>query len=169
MFELLWRLGAFLLAAGLLVDGALPARADAVKVDHHHTRVSGDHHVSNSWTNTTYTDYDVDLSGGLSRSCDVGRTAYDALKDGDDVVVDVTRVTHSCVRLLKDGQVVHDMAGWRLWRLVPAVLLLAYAFGAISTPNLRWGSSHRWRRRGRYDSRYDDRDRDSGIHIHLDL
>jgi hypothetical protein len=167
MFELLWRLGAFLLAAGLLVDGALPVRASAVKVDHHHTAVSGDRHVSNTWTNATYTDYYIDLSDGLSRSCEVGKTAWDALKDGDDVVVDTTRITHSCVRLLKDGQIVSDQAGWRLWRLIPAALLLAYAFGFISTPNLTLGSGHRGRRRGRYDSRYDDRD--SGIHIHLDL
>jgi hypothetical protein len=125
IFRLLTFLGAILLTA----DALLPARSELVHVDGHHTtenRTSTSHHGVHRTT-----DYILSFGGGRVSSCAVGYTAYNALHDGDEVVVATSRVFKGCDRIVHEGEVITTGRHWGA--LLVAAGLFAVAFGWISS------------------------------------
>ncbi len=125
IFRLLTFLGAILMTA----DALLPARSELVHVDGHRlteNATSTSHHgVHRS------TDYVVLFAGGQVGSCAVGYTAYNALRDGDEVVVATTRVFKGCDRIVRGGEVITTGRHWGT--LLFAAFLFASAFGWLGT------------------------------------
>ena len=160
LLGLLGRFGAVLVALALVVEAVIPQRVVLARVTGHQKveqerrDTSWDHRTV--WHHTT--EYRVGIAGGLSLSCDVGPSAYDALQDGDEVVVDVTRLRHECVRVTRTSdQRIFDVAGaWRIVHLGAAVVLCLFAFGGTAwIPFYRWfgpqdGPVHDTRNRRRY-------------------
>ncbi len=137
MLEMLWRIAAFVVAILCLADATLPRQAIGVQVDRHRTEVQHTRHPAArpGWHGVDdWTDYVVDLHGDGPRACQVGRATWDSLQDGDEVVVDVTRVSHACVSVTRtqDGRVLHDAGAWRSWRFGLAALAFAIGCGVFS-------------------------------------
>ena len=129
MLTMIVRLLAFVAAAALTADALLPMRAEFVRVERHERREHTSTHHFRTRTRTTYI---VHFSGGSVGSCDVGSSAYDTLKDGDDVTVDTTRVLRSCDHITRDGSiVVRSIDRWL--SLLFAALALAVGFGMITS------------------------------------
>lgn len=134
MLTLILRLLAFAVAVALTADALLPVRSEFVHIEGHRR---SEHTSIRHFRSHTRTNYLVDLSGGSLRSCDVGSSAYDALRDGDDVSIGVTRVLRSCDHLAsRDGSVrVHNIDRWV--SLFFAGLAFAVAFGWVTPNSLR--------------------------------
>jgi len=115
------RLAALIVAALLAIDAFGAGRAETLRVDRHEQVMrwhQGD-------------DYRLHLAGGAVDTCDVGRAAFDALADGDLVVVDASRVFKAC-NGIRHGAEVIGRAGTRRWvMLLPIAILLAAALGWI--------------------------------------
>jgi len=110
--------------AALIVDAALPLRVEPLQVDRHTSETRTDHGAA-----TGEITYKVHLVGGVPSSCSVGYAAYSALKDGDAVEVQSTKLFRSCVRISRGEQVVDFLEYWRWLAVAGGMLLLAAALG----------------------------------------
>ena len=133
--DVLTRLAALIIAILLAIDGFSGDRTETLRVDGH-TRVA-------RWRQGD--DYRLQFAGGRVQSCAVGWSAFNALNDGDEVVVDTSRVFKSCDGIRRGDEVIAQ-SRWRRWFLLaPMLILLAAALGWI-----------------RFDRRIDDDRRDGG-------
>ena len=133
--DVITRLAAFLIAILLAIDAFSGERTETLHVDRH-TRTPNWRHDDS---------YRLHFVGGRVDSCEVGWSAFNALNDGDEVVVDTSRVFKSCDGIRR-GDAVITQARFRKWFfLVPMLILLAAALGWI-----------------RFDRRIDDDRRDGG-------
>lgn len=124
MFVILFRFACLLVGGVLLVEAWLPTRLAQVSVDRH-SRPS-------TTLNPQFASdapYKLHLVGGTVSSCSVGHRAYSSLNDGDAISVQATRLTRSCVRIVRDGEVIEADTNWRLIATGIALLTLAVAFG----------------------------------------
>ena len=146
MMTLIGRLLMFALAVLFACDAVTPVHTVIETVDGHTTTTHWRHQ----------TDYDLRFTGGDVRRCNVGWTAYDALKDGDEVTLTASRVFKSCRGIARGDEIVTRPGAGKWMELVFAAFLLAGAFGWI---DLRPGDDDRdddrYGRDGRY--RRDDR------------
>ena len=119
--DVITRLAALLIAVLLAIDAFSGGRSETLRVERH-SRVLHWHHGD---------DYRLHFSGGRVESCKVGRAAFDALSDGDTVVVDSSRVFKACDAIRRGDEVV-TRASLRKWLLLlPMAFLLAAAIGWI--------------------------------------
>jgi hypothetical protein len=119
--DVLTRLAALIIAILLAIDAFSGERSETLRVDGH-TRVSRWHRDD---------DYRLHFAGGRVESCGVGLSAYNAVRDGDDVAVDTSRVFKTCDGLRR-GDEVFARANLHKWLLLlPIAVLLAAAFGWI--------------------------------------
>ena len=115
------RLAALLIAILLAIDAFAGGRSETLRVERH-SRVPHWHRGD---------DFRLDFSGGRVDSCKVGRSAFEALGDGDVVSVDSSRVFKSC-EAIRRGDDVITQANLRKWlMLLPMAFLLAAAVGWI--------------------------------------
>ena len=121
MLTLIGRMLMFAFAVLLTCDALLPTHTAVERVDRHVT--------STRWRRQT--DYDLRFDGGDVRSCNVGWSAYDALKDGDEVMLTASRVFKSCRGIARGDEIVTRPGAGKWMELVFAAFLLAGAFGWI--------------------------------------
>jgi len=131
----LTRLAAFIIAILLAIDGFSGERTETLRVDGH-ARIPRWHRVD---------EYRLQFAGGRVQSCEVGWTVFNALSDGDQVVVDTSRVFRSCDGIRRGDEVINPSSSRKWYLLVPMLILLAAALGWIQ-----------------FDRRIDDGRRDGG-------
>jgi hypothetical protein len=131
--DVVTRLAAFIIALLLAIDAFCAVRTETLRVDGH-SRVS-------RWRRDD--DYRLHFVGGRVDSCDVGSSAFNALRDGDEVVVDTSRVFKSCDRIRRGDEVLAHANLRRWFALIPIAVLLAAAFGWIQFER-RDGDDRRW-------------------------
>ena len=131
--DVLTRLAAFIIALLLAIDAFSGERTETV-------RVAGHSHAAR-WQRDD--DFRLHFAGGRVESCGVGLTAYNALRDGDDVTVESSRVFKTCdgMRRGDDVQARANLHKWLL--LLPIALLLAAALGWIQFER-SIGDDRRW-------------------------
>ena len=119
--DVITRLAALLVAFLMALEAFAPERTETLRVEHHE-RVPRWHRVD---------DYRLEFSGGRLESCLVGWSAFNALNDGDVVVVDSGRVSRSCYGIRRGDEVIRPASSYKWLLLLPIALLLAAAFGWI--------------------------------------
>lgn len=131
--DVLTRLAAFIIALLLAIDAFSGERTETV-------RVAGHSHAAR-WQRDD--DFRLHFAGGRVESCGVGLAAYNALRDGDDVTVESSRVFKTCdgMRRGDDVQARANLHKWLL--LLPIALLLAAALGWIQFER-SIGDDRRW-------------------------
>jgi hypothetical protein len=131
--DVLTRLAAFIIALLLAIDAFTGERTETV-------RVAGHSHATR-WQRDD--DLRLHFAGGRVESCGVDLAAYNALRDGDDVTVDTSRVFKTCdgMRRGDDVQARANVHRWLL--LLPIALLLAAALGWIQFER-SIGDDRRW-------------------------
>ena len=131
--DVLTRLAAFIIALLLAIDAFSGERTETV-------RVAGHSHAAR-WQRDD--DFRLHFAGGRVESCGVVLSAYNALRDGDDVTVDTSRVFKTCDGL-RHGDDVLARANLHKWMLLlPIALLLAAALGWIQFQRAP-GDDRRW-------------------------
>ena len=119
--DVITRLAALLIAILLTIDAFAGGRSETLRVERH-SRILHWHHGD---------DYRLQFAGGRVDSCEVGRSVFDALGDGDIVSVDSSRVFKSC-EAIRRGDDVITQANLHKWlMLLPMALLFAAAVGWI--------------------------------------
>jgi hypothetical protein len=119
--DVLTRLAALLIAILLAIDAFASGRSEMLRVERH----------SRNFHSHRADDLRLHFSGGRVESCQVDRQAFDALGDGDLVLVDSSRVFKTCDTLRRGDEVV-TRSPLRKWLLVlPMLFLLAAALGWI--------------------------------------
>ncbi len=119
--DVITRFAALLIALLLAIDAYSGERNETLRVDSH-SRVL-------RWHRDDV--YRLHFSGGRAESCAVAKTAFDALRDGDEVVVATSRVFKSCDAIRRGDELITE-AHLRKWLvLLPMAFLLAAAFGWI--------------------------------------
>ncbi|HEY8973710.1 MAG TPA: hypothetical protein VIN75_05795 [Burkholderiaceae bacterium] len=119
--DVLTRLAALIIAILLAIDAFSAERSETLRVERHSR--------SARWHRED--DYRLHFAGGRVDSCKVGWPAWSALRDGDEVVVDTSRVFKSCDGIRRADEA-GARTGLRQWlMLLPIALLLAAAFGWI--------------------------------------
>jgi len=119
--DVLTRLAALIVAALLAIDAFSGGRTETLHVDRH-TQFS-------HWRQAD--DYRLYFVGGRVESCGVGWSAFNALRDGDEVVVDTSRVFKSCDGIRRGDEVIVRPSLHKWFVLIPMAILLAAAFGWI--------------------------------------
>ncbi len=119
--DVITRLAALLIACLLAIDAYSGERNETLRVDGH-SRVL-------RWHRDDV--YRLHFSGGRVDSCAVAKSAFDSLRDGDEVLVATSRVFKSCDAIRRGDELVTE-AHLRKWLvLVPMAFLLAAAVGWI--------------------------------------
>jgi hypothetical protein len=119
--DVITRLAALLIALLLAIDAYSGERNETLRVDRHA-------HVARWHRDDVYR---LHFTGGRVESCAVAKTAFDALRDGDEVLVATSRVFKSCDTIRHGDELVTE-AHLRKWLvLLPMALLLAAAVGWI--------------------------------------
>ena len=132
--DVLTRLAALIIAILLAIDAFSGERTETLRVDGH-SRASRWHRDD---------DYRLHFVGGRVESCGVGGLAYDALRDGDVVAVDSSRVFKTCDGIRR-GDEVFTGANLHKWLLLlPMALLLAVALGWIQFERDRRDARRWW-------------------------
>lgn len=131
--DVVTRLAAFIIALLLAIDAFAAARTETLRVDGH-SRVS-------RWRRDD--DYRLHFAGGRVDSCDVGWSAFNALRDGDEVAVDTSRVFKSCAGIRRGDEVIVRASLHKWFLLIPIAALLAAAFGWIQFERSD-GDDRRW-------------------------
>jgi len=131
--DVLTRLAALIIAILLAIDAFSGERSETVRVERHSH--------SARWHRDD--DYRLHLAAGRVESCAVGWPAWSALRDGDEVVVDTSRVFKTCdgIRRADEAAPRSNLRGWLM--LLPIALLLAAAFGWIQFER-RVGDERGW-------------------------
>jgi len=119
--DVLTRLAAFIIALLLAIDAFSGERTETVRV--------GGHSHAPRWQRDD--DYRLHFVGGRVDSCDVGWSAFNALRDGDEVIVDTSRVFKSCASIRRGDEVIVRANLHKWFLLIPIAVLLAAAFGWI--------------------------------------
>jgi len=119
--DVLTRLAAFIIAVLLAIDAFSAERTELLRVDGH-ARVSRWHRGD---------DFKLSFAGGRVESCSVGASAFDVLRDGDEVTVDSSRVFKSCDGIRRGGAVIKQANLHKWFMLIPMAILLAAALGWI--------------------------------------
>jgi hypothetical protein len=131
--DVLTRLAAFIIALLLAIDAFSGERTETVRV--------GGHSHAPRWQRDD--DYRLHFVGGRVESCGVGLAAWNALRDGDDVTVDTSRVFKTCDGI-RHGDEVLARANLHKWLLLlPIAILLAAAFGWVRFER-RFDDERRW-------------------------
>ncbi|HEY9023512.1 MAG TPA: hypothetical protein VIP05_04360 [Burkholderiaceae bacterium] len=131
--DVLTRLAAFIIAVLLAIDAFSAERTELLRVDGH-TRVTRWHRGD---------DYQLSFAGGRVDSCTVGMPAFNALRDGDEVAVDSSRVFKSCDGIRRGDEVIKHANLHKWFMLIPMAILLAAAFGWIQFERGA-GDERRW-------------------------
>ena len=119
--DVITRIAALLIALLLAIDAYSGERHETLRVDGH-SRVG-------RWHRDDV--YRLHFSGGRVESCAVAKSAFDALRDGDEVAVATSRVFKSCDAIRRGDEVLVE-SHLRKWLvLVPMAFLLAAAIGWI--------------------------------------
>ena len=119
--DVITRLAALLIAVLLAIDAYSGERNETLRVDGHSRVVRWHRHDV----------YRLHFAGGRVESCAVAKTAFDALRDGDEVAVATSRVFKSCDTIRHGDDLVTDAPLRKWFVLVPMAVLLAAAFGWI--------------------------------------
>jgi hypothetical protein len=119
--DVLTRLAALLIAILLAIDAFSGARTETRRVAGH-TRAPRWHQDD---------DYRLHFLGGRVESCGFGLAAWNALRDGDEVAVDTSRVFKTCDGIRRGEELLarRNLHKWLL--LLPIAMLLAAALGWI--------------------------------------
>ncbi len=128
MLNLLLRLFFLCFGALLAFDSLLPSATQTLTIDRHSVSSSPKGRGDN---------YYIEFDNYRLKSCSVGRQNYYALKDGDEVVVNSTRLLKHCVKIQKDGVVVSGKGFWRLLGILLGTAFVAYGIGWIK-PEKWW-------------------------------
>jgi hypothetical protein len=128
------RLAALLIAILLAIDAFSGERTESLRVDGH-TRTT-------RWQRDD--DYRLHFSGGRVESCNVGWSAYSALRDGDEVSVDTSRVFRTCDGIRRGDESITRAHLHKWFLLLPMALLLAAAFGWIRFERDREDAARWW-------------------------
>src|SRR5471032_2590773 len=96
MFMLLMRFAMFAGAMLITADTFVRPSTEVESVDRH---VFVSH-----WRHSD--DYDMHFVGGKVRSCDVGYSAFNALKDGDEVTLTTSGVFKRCIGIARGDEVI---------------------------------------------------------------
>lgn len=92
MLKLLARIGCIVAGLFMIAELLLPARFESATIQRHE-RSSAFMRARSVGASDDYTIY---LSGGKTSSCEVGRTAYQELKDGDAVRIKTSAILGNC-------------------------------------------------------------------------
>jgi hypothetical protein len=119
--DVLTRLAALLIAILLAIDAFSGYRTETLRVAGH-TRAPRWHQDD---------DYRLHFLGGRVESCGFGLAAWNALRDGDEVAVDTSRVFKTCDGIRRGEELLarRNLHKWLL--LLPIAMLLAAALGWI--------------------------------------
>jgi len=131
--DVLTRLAAFIIAVLLAIDAFSGDRTELLRIDGH-ARIARWHRGD---------DLKLSFAGGRVESCSMGSSAFNALRDGEEVAVDSSRVFRSCDGIRRGDEVIKH-ANLRKWfMLIPMAILLAAAFGWIQFER-GYGDERRW-------------------------
>ena len=126
MLKFLFRCVLFCLGLALAVDAGLPMRTHWLHVDRHTSSTQAN-------TRSSDTSYTLHLVGGNLSSCDVGYATYSALKDGDGVVVQSSKLFKRCISIAREGEILESSKYWRWVELLGGLLLMATAIGWLKS------------------------------------
>jgi hypothetical protein len=126
VLRLILRFVLLIVGGVLLLDAALPLRSETLQVDQHTSHETQRTSTAQRSGDTSYT---LHLVGGLVSSCSVGYSAYTALKDGDTVSLQSSRLFRYCIGLSRDAQVIESERDWRLWLVLVGCVLIAVGVG----------------------------------------
>jgi hypothetical protein len=118
--DVLTRLAALLIAILLAIDAFSGERTETLRVASH-TRAPRWHQDD---------DYRLHFLGGRVESCGFGLAAWNALRDGDAVALDTSRVFKTCDGIRRGDEVL-ARRNLHKWLLLPIAMLLAAALGWI--------------------------------------
>jgi len=119
--DVLTRLAALIIAILLALDAFSGERSETLRVERHSR--------SARWHRDD--DYRLHFAGGRVDSCKVDGPAWSALRDGDEVIVESSRVFKRCDGIRRSDEA-GARPGVRRWLiLLPIALLLAAALGWI--------------------------------------
>lgn len=79
--------------------------------------------------------YKLYFDSAINGSCTVSRTAFEKLKDGDEVVVQNTRLLKRCIKIERNGDPVYSFNDWIFVGLLVGAGFIAYG--------MRWLKSKR--------------------------
>ena len=131
--DVLTRLAALIIAVLLAIDAFSGERTETLRVDGHT-------HAAR-WQRDD--DYRLHFVGGRVESCGVGLSAYNALRDGDEVAVDSSRVFKTCDGIRRGDEAITRANLHKWFLLLPIAILLAAAFGWIQFER-RFDDERRW-------------------------
>ncbi len=131
--DVLTRLAALIIAVLLAIDAFSAERTETLRVEGH-TRVSRWHRAD---------DYRLRFAGGRVDSCEVGLPAFNAVRDGDELAVDTSRVFKSCDAIRRGDEVLARANLHKWFMLIPIAILLAAALGWIQFER-RFDDGRRW-------------------------
>ncbi len=100
MVKIIARVLFFTFGLAVIFDALLPNRVEHVEIDGH------DHYTTRDRTRSSFDEnhYRLNFSRGAIGHCDVGYSAYSALKDGDPVDVKATRLFNRCTDVRYEGR-----------------------------------------------------------------
>ncbi|RYF98798.1 MAG: hypothetical protein EOO07_37660 [Chitinophagaceae bacterium] len=70
--------------------------------------------------------YTLHFDSALNSSCSVDRTAFEKLKDGDEVVVQNTRLLKRCIKIERNGEPAYSFNDWIFLSLLIGAGFTAY-------------------------------------------
>src|SRR4051812_46797040 len=103
MIDAIVRIGLVIFSILMLSDVLLPKATLYTKI--------ASHTVSSSMRGRGDS-YKLHLDSAINGSCTVGRTAFETLKDGDEVVVENTRLLKRCIKIERNGNLVYSFNDW---------------------------------------------------------
>jgi hypothetical protein len=75
---------------------------------------------------------EVRFTGAKTTTCEVDILAYNAMDEGDMVLLDTSRTFGRCTYVEKNGVALYRRSNWRIWEGLIALFLFVIAFGGAS-------------------------------------
>lgn len=116
------RLGVIFFGILMLLDVLLPKAT-------HYMQIT-DHSFSSA-THKHGARHKLYFNNDLNRSCSVNEEAFKKLKDGDEVVVQNTRMLKRCITIERNGEVVYRFTEWIFLSLLIFVGCIVYGMGWV--------------------------------------
>lgn len=136
------RLASLLIGCFLLADAVLPAKHETATVAGH-TIDRSDHWDSRTRTYDTDEHYRLRLAEGSASPCEVNRSSYNQIHDGDIIDIKRSALINTCLYVASNNEVIYSDKYASLGFPILGLLMLGVAFGIISTDF--WRSDRRER------------------------
>lgn len=122
MFDSMVRIGFLIFGVLMLLDIILPRATHSASITSHTTSSARRGHGTN---------YKLHFNSVRNSNCTVDQASYTKLKDGDEVVLQDTRLLRRCVKIERNGELVYNFAYWFLFGLLIGIVSIIYGLGLV--------------------------------------